>query len=125
MTDPRPTPPGDAPPAPRPARASLARWLDLGFVALGAGAFSLLAWEAVVGEDGAPVELALASEAAASALGGPVVLVAARPEPFLVRADGTRVVEGDRPSADTVLTSITVSEIVLERDGRTVTIAVD
>ena len=116
--------PEDPASPPRPSRAPLAKWLDLGFVALGVGAFALLAWKALVGET-APTELALASEAATSALGGPVVLVSARPEPFLVRADGTRLDEGDRPSDDTVLRSVTVSEIVLERDGRTVTIVVD
>ena len=106
-------------------RASLARWLDLGFVGLGAGAFALLAWEAVVGEAGAPTELALGSDEAVRALGGEVVLVSTRPEPFLVRADGTRVAEGDSPSEGAVLASIALSAIVLERDGRTVTIVVD
>ena len=106
-------------------RPSLARWLDLGFVALGAGAFALLAREAVVGGPGTPTEFALGSEEAVRALGGEVVLVSARPEPYLVRADGTRVVEGDSPSEGAVLASIALSAIVLEREGRTVTIVVD
>ena len=113
-------PVGAGPAAGRPCP----RWLDLWFVTLGVGAFALLAWEALSRESGRPAA-PLADEEAVRELGGRVVLVSTRPDAFVLLADGTRAVEGDRLSADVVLSSIGLTEIVVARDGVEVAIAVD